>query len=316
MSRLSLLALVVVLAGCSSTGKGNHDGNEDPTKPTKYENPIIGPFEGEDLYQGIPSSLIKVPDEDVNFSNDKNTDYEQIAKWATERRDLVSWCLHERVEEINDAGRAEVRYKRVWPDDPRRPQTRLDQAIAIGNKVIEKIPGNTRERARLAYCLFTKGTYEYWAIDACMNKVNILKAEIGSTTLKDEDAELYPEKDKKAKATEIAKLRMTAADASWRLLRYHKAALTHFNAYMQSMPMDRPVLDFIWKIHFQLADFREAVRVMNQLLEEDLLKEEVRQDYLEIRKEINEYLVEREINKDAPKPFSPKVLKQNEKPPE
>jgi tetratricopeptide (TPR) repeat protein len=313
LSRLSVLALgqlllLVALSGCASSGKGD---KEDPTKPTKYDDPISGPFEGDDLYTGIPSHLIKVPDDEVNFSNEKDTDYELIAKWATERRDLISWCLHEHVKEVNDAARTEVRYKRVWPEDPKRPQTRLDQAIAIGNKVIEKIPGNTRERARLAYCLFTKGTYEYWAIDACMNRINVLKAKIGSTTVEDEDNPKFPKESK-----EIRDLRMTAADASWRLLRYHKAALTHFNAYLQSMPMDKAVLDFIWKIHFQLADFREAVRVMNQLLEEDLLKEEVRADYLEIRREINEYLVEREINKDAPKPGYRKAVAQTEKLPE
>jgi hypothetical protein len=306
---------MAALAGCSSNNKGDKD--EHPTRPTKYDDPIVGPFEGDDLYTGIPSSLIKVSDDDVNFSNDKNTDYELVARWATERRDLITWCLHEHIKEGGSDDDIVVRYKMVWPDDPKRPQTRLDQAIAIGHKVVEKIPGNTRERVRLAYCLFTKGTYEYWTIDACMNRVNVLKAEIGSTTLEDEKFDRYPEKSsEREKAKEIAKLRMTAADASWRLLRYQKAALGHFRAYRQSMTMDKAPLDFIWKIHVQLAEFREAVRVLNQLLEEGILTDTAQREYLEIRKEINEYLVEREINRDAPKPFTRKALKPEEKLPE
>ncbi len=310
LSRLSLLALAVVIAGCANNTNGKVKP-DDPTQPTKYDNIVVGPFEGEDLYAGIPSSLIKIPDDDVNFSNDKNTDYELIAKWATERRDVISWCLHEEVQESNEFGQYEHRYKRVWPDDPKRPQTRFDQAIAIGTKVIEKIPGNTRERVRLAWCIFNKGSAEYWAVDACMNRINVLKAKIGSTNDKDEDNPEYPKESK-----EIKDLRKVADAASVRMLKYHRIALQHFNAYMAAMPMDKAVLDFIWKIHFELGDFREAVRTMNSLLEEDLLKEEVKIEYLKIRKEINDYLVEREINKDAPKPLTPESLKAKGKQPE
>lgn len=296
---LAALLVFSALAGCRSNPKVEPNTGDD--KPS----PIVGHFKGDDLYANIPSERIQIKDEDVKFG-EKDADYELIAKWATERRDLVTWLLHQEVPEINEYGQEEHRYKRVWPNDDARPETRFDQAVAIANHVVEKIPDNTRERVRLAWCLFNKGSACYWAIDAYMNKIHKLMGEHGDN------------REDPAIKAEVDKLYDLAAKESRDMLVYHRAALQHFTVYMNAMPMDRAVLDFVWKIHFELGDFREAVRYMNQLLDEDLLKEEVKADYLRIRKEINDYLVEREINKDAPKPGPGNfgALKNKEKPPE
>lgn len=289
--RFAGVLLALALAGCNSPQMAKDD------EPDASKNPIIGHFAGDDLYANLPDGMVKIPDDSVHFAGEKDYDAEEVAKWATERRDIITWCINQHIDEMNEFGATIHRYKRVWPNDDTRLDTRYDQAVAISYKVVEKIPDNTRERVRLAQSLFNKGSAEYWAIDACMNRVNVLRAQVG-------DDEENKDPKFKDQIAEIRKLRKTAEAAKKRMFAYHSAALKNFQTYQSAMPMDKTALDYIWKIHFELGNFREAVRVMNDLLNEDIIIEEKRVEYLKIRKEINDYLVEVEINKDAPKPGS------------
>ncbi len=310
MSRLEIeVALGAALLLVAAPGCASHAAGPDQPGATRQANPIIGPFVGDDLYANIPSDKIKTPDDEV-WDENKKPDAEMIARWATERRDVITWCLKEQVTEINQFGREEYRYKRVWPEPDPRTQTRLDQAIAIGTRVVERIPDNTRERYRLAFSLFTKGSACYWAIDALANDVAKERAENGGgasnpngvdTDQAKKDLYLIEHANKVTGQLEGYKPLMTV---------YHGAALRHFTAYMNAIPYDKAVLDFLWKIHFQLGDFREAVRLMNEELDADVVKEDVRPKYEQIRKQIMDYLVDISVDKgDAAVPGSPEAFR-------
>jgi hypothetical protein len=288
------VGLVLVLAGCAPM-----QSPKDEPEDHRSSNAIYRNFTGSDLYATIPSDLITIKDEDVDF-NGQSSDPELIARWATERKKVIGWCLGEKITEINENNAEQVVYKRVWPKGDMRPQTRFDQAIAIGSKVVESVPSNSWERYRLGESLFYKGSAQYWGIDACMNRIGVLKARMGlssSSPEKDEKNPAFPDESK-----EIENLRFTARILYDDMRVYQTAALRHFTVYGKDRPMDKTVLDFMWKIHYQLGDFREAVRLMNDVLDAGIITEDNAAKYVSIRKAINDYLVEREINAAAPKP--------------
>jgi len=290
-SRIAALLLGVALLGCQAARSTRDDGAaDDPNSP------ILTNFQGDDLYANLPDSRVpKIKDDDPSLQDVKADDhYEKVAMWAKERRDIITWCINEHVDVTNEYGQPDHMYRHVWPEDKeRRPQTRFDQALAISFRVVERIPDNTPERGRLAQCLFNKGSACFWGIDACMNRIHVLMGEMGD----DRKNPKFPKN-----VAEIEKLDKLADKLKKDMFIYHGLALTNFNRFMTETPMNKKILDYIWKIHFELGNFRESVRVMNQLLDEDILTDEKRTEYIGIRKEINDYLVEREINKDAPKP--------------
>jgi hypothetical protein len=294
LSSLAAIFLGFVVAGCTPA-----QSTKETSEPTGRPNPITRNFEGADLYANIPSDLMTIKDEEVDF-NERSGDPQLVAKWATERKKVIGWCLKEKVIELNEFNQEQVSYKRVWPRPDMRPQTRIDQAIAIGSKVIELVPSDSWERFRLAESLFFKGSAMYWGIDACMNKIGVLRGQMELPLTGPESEEKNPKYPDQSH--EIETLRQTARNLYDDMRVYHSTAFKHFSTYAKDRPMDKTGLDFMWKIQYQLGNFREAVRLMNELLDSDLITEDNVQRYQEIRKAVNDYLVEREINAAAPKP--------------
>ncbi len=290
-----LVTLAFAVAGCSSSG---HKGDSESTRTD--EDPIIGPFVGGDLYANIDLP-IKYADDDIHFQGEKDYSAELVARWAKERGELIKWCLNQNEQRTNEFGKPEHSYKRVWPN---RPETRLQQAIAIESKVVEKIPDFSRMRYELAWCLFTQGSGYFWAIDACMNRINVLKSEVG-----DDENNSDPKFAKQV--AEIKRLRglvdgdppnQDPSALKKRMIAYHTMALQHFAAYYRAIPMDKSVPDFLFKIHFQLGNWKECLRFLNQVIDEGTLSADEQAQYEKIRAEINNYLVEVELDKKAPKP--------------
>ncbi len=299
LSRLDLssfapILLGFVVAGCTSAQPANDKQTEHSST-----NPIYRNLEGADLYANIPSDLITIKDEDVDF-NERSGDAELVARWATERRKVIGWCLKEKITELNDYNSEQVVYKRVWPKPDMRPQTRIDQGIAIASKVVENVPSDSWERFRLGESLFFKGSAMYWGIDACMNRIGVLRGEMSLPLTGPESEEKNPKFPNQSH--EIETLRQTARGLYDDMRVYHTTAYKHFSTFAKDRPMDKTGLDFMWKIQYQLGNFREAVRLMNELLDTDLITEDNVKRYQDIRKAINDYLVEREINSAAPKP--------------
>ncbi|HZU99965.1 MAG TPA: hypothetical protein VFF73_24840 [Planctomycetota bacterium] len=288
------LVTLAFAVGCSS-------GTSKPDKDNRREeDPIIGPFVGDDLYANIDFK-IKIADDDVHFQGEKDYSAELVARWAKERGEIIKWCLNQNEQRTNEFGKPEHSYKLVWPN---RPETRLQQAIAIESKVVEKIPDFSRMRYELAWCLFTQGAGYFWAIDACMNRINVLKAEVG-------DDENNPDPKCAKQVAKIKELRrLVDGDPpnqdpnalKKKMIAYHTMALQHFAAYYRAIPMDKSVPDFLFKIHFQLGNWKECLKFLNQVIDEGTLSAEEQTQYESIRTEINNYLVDREINKNAAKP--------------
>jgi tetratricopeptide (TPR) repeat protein len=287
LSRLEIAraALVLfVLAGCSSTKPRINPPGEDDEVP-------INTFADDELYAGIPTDQKSlnlsddaefIGDADITFGNER--DAEKIAQWVTQRKKMVTWCFEQTKKTADNYGE----YKKVFPGTP-RPEDRLDQAIAISMKVVDNVPDATRERYRLAQALFWKGSFEFYQIDMGVNAIAT-----------------YQDKGDTAKATKLEK---DLEPHRKRLMKYHLLALRHFRIYLDAFPNDRNTLDFIWKIQFELGNFRDAVKSMNALLDTGSVPDELRTKYEGIRKDINDYLVNYDIDKSTPKPLTPADLK-------
>lgn len=284
LSRLEIArsALVFfVLAGCSSAKPRINDQTDDNEK-------LIVTLKDDELYTGIPEDKIKtndadavIQDSEVDFGSER--DAEKVAIWTTQRKKMISWCLDQRSRSVQKNGE----YRAVFPDR-KPPVDRLDQAISIGMRVVDKVPEANRERGRLAEGLFIKGSNEYFEVDQKIKKL----------------AE-YEDKNK-ADSAEAKRLKEEIDAHGNKLAQYHLLALKHFKIFLGAFPDDRNTLDFMWKIHFELGDFREAVKVMNVLLDSGKVPDTVRVEYEAIRREINDYLVAVQIDKKAPKPGMPK----------
>lgn len=273
--------LAVALPGCNGNGE-KKDQELAPDKPAGKS--AIFVLSDDELYAGIPDDMLlsDLRDDKVVFPPDKGSDAELVARWVTERRNLISWCLDPKqtVTALGEGGE-ERYYKKIFAN---RSESRLDQAISIGLKVVDRVPEASQVRYRLAQCLFNRGSYEFWLTDGWLNAMRTAR-----------------EKRDEAEATRCEK---NAKEHGPRAVAYQTLALQHLFHYANAYPMDKTPLDWIWKAQFQLGQFREAVRTINALLDAELVKDDVRTRYEQIRADIQDYLSEVQINAAAPKPAS------------
>jgi hypothetical protein len=296
------VSILLALAGCSS-GPGKKDTK---TEKKTADEPRLNTFTDDELYSGIPEEKLtygddvtgkKHADSECVFPPDKDSSPILVAEWVKSRRDMIEWCIGRRTTSQNEKGGYENRgYEKVF-DDPARPETRLEQAIAICLKVIDKVPDTTPVRLRLAQLCFIKGSYEYWQIDAATWSVLDLKDQGGA------------ENEEKANGLEAKVIE----PHKQRLILYQVRALQEFQAYEAKMPMSRPV-DYYWKIHFQLGNWKEALRFLNETLENENLTKERRAEYEGLAKDIQDYLAEVRLNESAPKPGPERMHKNGAKP--
>jgi hypothetical protein len=294
------LAAATGLAGCSTA----QTKSKDETAKTAVDDEVrINTFKDDDLYTGIPASNLTfrddkgdshTSDDDVIFDpQDKSFDSVLVAQWVKSRRSAMDWCKGQRRSDLgmNERGGNETPpYLKAFPDDPKRPENRLDQAIAIALKIIQKVPDTPEVHLRLAQMCFVLGSYHFWVVDA------------GAWGILDSRDKGDDEKAKKIESNlEPHRKRMIA---------YHIVALQQFQAYESAMPMHHPS-DYYWKINFQLGNFDQALKFLQETLDNPDLKADLRSSYEDIEKQIKNYLVEVKLNDAAPKPLSPERVRKN-----
>src|SRR5262245_15219470 len=257
---LGAALLAACFAGCGTTSDSQK--TDDGKGPSDFPGDVIihnpDPFDfggkswsDEKLYQGVDDGMLKHKDGDVEFNPSDKDDAEnfvKIAEWVKTRRDVVNWCMKQ------------------------NPQ-RLDQAIAILDKVVRKVPTATRERYLLGWYVFARGSSFYDTEDKLASDVTIL------------DDQGKPERDKEWRLREAERMQKYVE-------RYQSAAIYHLTGYSDAVPMDKTPVDLLWKAYFQLGDFENAKRYLSAQLE--LMPEEHKRkrDYLAIKDDIDRYLAE------------------------
>lgn len=332
-SALAALAAAVLASGCSGPGdKKSKDGPKDPpTVPDVAADdgdggPVpIDLFTDEDRYTGVPEDKLTFRDEggsahsqdsEVNFDSTDKAKFDAfcVAQWVKSRRAIIDWCITQKKsgQEYynNERGGYETSpYKRVFPDDPKREATRLDQALSIAIKVVEKVPDTPEARLRLAQMCFVKGAYHFWVIDAgSWELLDAKEKEAGIARLPEEKRDAAT-KEYKAK---IARVEATLEHHRKRMIAYHLLALKQFQAYEAALPLpgNHPT-DYYFKINFQLGNIKEALKYLVEILDNPELKPETRVKYESIEKDIRDFLAEREVNEAAPLPGSPERVRKN-----
>ncbi|MBI3724776.1 hypothetical protein HY251_12600 [bacterium] len=272
------LLSVLAVSGCSPDVKPDRDAPE---------NPIPSPvFAGKEAYTGVPwEKILKsnedyLADEDVKFGSKE--DAENVAHWVKERRDAIKWCLEQKTN-LGGTGNDMVVYKQVWPDDTKRPETRLDQAIAIMSRVLDSVPSDTPERYTLGKALFIKGSAEFWNLDAAVHKRG---------------------EDQLAKKPEDPKLTEVIEKHRKAMIAYHLASRREFEKLMGEMTMWKAGAFYMWSIEFQLGNFKKSLAWINKILEMPDLDADARKNFEFYRSEINTYLANVEIDRATPKPLS------------
>lgn len=261
MRRWSILGTfaVVALAGCGSTsdaqktdGNGPSDFKNDAVLDSKRDPFDFGGASWSDdkLYQDVDEKTLKYHDSDMDFHPTDNSDSEvfvRIAEWVKARNEVVRWCMSQ------------------------KPQ-RLDQAIAILDRIIRNVPTATRERFLLGWYLCVRGSGFFDMEDKLRTDVVVMD-EQGKELGKD--------------------WRLREADRMRRYVeRYQRAAVYHLLAYADKAPMDKTPVDLLWKCYWQLLEYENARKWLAAQIE--LMPDEhpKKKEYLAQKDELDHYIAE------------------------
>lgn len=257
-------AALALLAGCTST-QPQSEKQKDPYTEGKADPYDFGgaSWPEEKLYEGIPETQRgRHRDSDLTFRgpSDDVDNAVNVAEWVKARRDCVSWCMSQ---------------------DPQR----LDQAIAILDRVVRNVPDATRERFTLGWYLCVRGSHFYDLADQ------------GAVTM-----QVYQDR---GKTDEAKKLEPDVLKLKEYCKRCQRAAIYHLLQYYERVPMQKvPVVGMVWKAYFQLENYREALSWLNVWIDTLPDDEPKKRDCIALREEIRRYLAEFEL-KGYGKPPSP-----------
>jgi hypothetical protein len=254
---LGAALLAACFAGCGTTSDSQK--TDDGRGPSDFPGDVIihnrdafdfggKSWPDEKLYQGVDEGMLKHKDGDVEFNPSDKDDAEnfvKIAEWVKARRDVVNWCMKQ------------------------NPQ-RLDQAIAILDKIVRKVPTATREKFLLGWYLYKRGSSFYDTEDKLAADVVVLDDE-------------GKERDKEWRLREAERMQKYVE-------RYQRAAIYHLTAYSDAVPMDKTPVDILWRAYVELQDFDNAKRWLSAQL--DLMPDDhpKKKDCLVIKDEIDRYL--------------------------
>lgn len=203
----------------------------------------------------------------------------------------------------DDQGRVNAYEKARWVTERHNEAIRLINLEPIpariqGKEILEEIlrrdPGITRSRFVLARILFLEAAYWYrlvdhWGYYMTWLIVKRFAPDDPERTLTDAELE-----------ETLSKVRPKVEEGNKFLKQSAEGALRHFTRYSGSRPDDQQIVDYVWKLHLYLQNYREALRWLQFLLSEwdaqDLSsKDPARLNYVEIRDRLENYLAEVEI---------------------
>jgi hypothetical protein len=216
--------------------------------------------------------------------NDRGVrDTEQVAMWVTERRNAVDLCL-----------RAE-------------PVPAVHQAVGLLEQILARVPDSSRDRFMLGQCTFAESAHWYRLADGEAWEMNRLETE--RTAPREEGGGALTPEEVKARVADIREVFDLLLD---RLNQTASRSLTLFTTYRQSRPDDKRVYDYVWKLYFFLQNFPEALRWLDFVLAEMdsagvPAEEPLRQDYLMLRKEILDRMMDAQTNQGGFRPVQPLV---------
>lgn len=269
---LIVCAALLALTGCESTP-------DQPPPPTDTERRAILDWSHEPVIE----TDFQLEWDEIEKNDRGVRDTEEVAMWVTERRNAVDLCL-----------RAE-------------PVPAVHQAVGLLEQILARVPDSTRDRFMLAQCTFAESAHWYRQADGLAWEMNRLETERTAPREKGGGA-LTPD-EVKAEVTDIR------ADFDLLLEQLNLSAsrsLTLFTTYRQARPDDKRVFDYVWKLYFFLQNFPEALRWLDFVLAEMdsagvPVEEPLRQDYMLLRKEILDRMMDAQTNQGGFRPVQPLV---------
>lgn len=265
-------AALLALTGCESAPEHRPaDPNAGPVAMLDY------------AHEPIIETDFKFEWDDIDKDSRGMRDTEEVAMWVTERRNAVDACL-----------RAE-------------PVPAMHQAVGLLEQILARVPDSSRDRFKLGQCTFAEAAHWFRLADGESWEMNRLEtqrtapAEDGGAALTDDEV--------KARIAEIRKVFDLLLD---RLNQTASRSLNLFTIYRQARPDDKRVFDYVWKLYFYLQNFPEALRWLDFVLAEmdsaGVPREEpLRQDYLMLRKEILDRMMDAQTNQGGFRPVQPLV---------
>jgi hypothetical protein len=255
----SALLVALALSACAST-------EEAPTTDGRPKGPT-GPVAIDYSSEKRVDTDFGLDWEDIERNDRGEQDPEQVAQWVVERHNAVERCLRE------------------------QPQL-IGQAKEILEEILSKVPDTTRDRFILAQVLFSEAAYFFRLADGAgwemtrLREEHTGRLEEGSPKLTDEQVD-----------ARVATIREWLEAYVEQLNAHASKALAQFTLYRNQRPDDKRVYDYIWKLHFFLQNYPEAMRWLDLVLYEmDQTgipeNEPIRQDYTSLRQVIAQAIAE------------------------
>jgi tetratricopeptide (TPR) repeat protein len=201
----------------------------------------------------------------------------ELAKWVTERRNAA---------------------ERALKDEPMR----LMQAVEILAAVARRVPDSSFLRQRLAQSYFLGAAMWFKNADAAAFSMDYLivnnQLPDGTLVETEDDKEAY-----------LKEMREFLDKSNTQVHKWAERALREFMAYRGLRPDDKTVLDSVWKLHFYLQNYDEALRWLDAVIREMDLAEVSEADplyrnYSLVRKDMVDLIAQLRIDSSSRTPRS------------